>query len=47
MLSARSPVFQAMFQSGLEENKAGSVEIGDINPNVMIEMLRYIYSGIK
>jgi len=45
MLSARSPVFQAMFQSGFEENKAGSVEIGDINPNVMIEMLRYIYSG--
>jgi len=45
MLSARSPVFQAMFQSGLAENRAGSVEIGDINPNVMIEMLRYIYSG--
>jgi len=45
MLSARSPVFQAMFQSGLAENEAGSVEIEDIKPNVMIEMLRYIYSG--
>jgi len=45
MLSARSPVFKAMFQSDMLENKSGSVEVGDIHPNVMIEMLRYIYSG--
>jgi len=45
MLSARSPVFHAMFQSDMVENKSGSVDVEDIHPNVMIEMLRYIYSG--
>jgi len=34
MLSARSQVFHAMFQSDMVENKSGSVDVVDIHPNV-------------
>jgi len=47
MLSARSQVFHAMLKSDMMENKSGSVDVHveDVLPNVMIEMLQYIYSG--
>ena len=38
MLSARSQVFHAMFNSDMVENKSGSVDVEDIHPNVMKEM---------
>ena len=47
MLSARSQVFHAMFNSDMLENKSGSVEVEDFHPNVMKEMLQYIYTGTK
>jgi len=45
MLSARSPVFKAMFQSNMKENELGTVEIEDIQQEVVSELLQYIYSG--
>jgi len=45
MLSARSPVFEAMFFSDMVENKSGTVNVEDVDPDVMIEVLQYIYTG--
>jgi len=45
MLSARSQVFHAMFNSDMVENKSGSVTVEDFHPNVLKEMLQYIYTG--
>lgn len=46
VLSARSPVFAAMFQSGMKECYSGIVRIKDITPKAMETVLCYIYSGI-
>lgn len=45
VLMARSPVFKAMFEHNLEENKQSRVDITDMEPEVLREMLRYIYTG--
>ena len=45
MLSARSPVFKAMFQSNMRENETNNVEIEDMQDDVMQELLEYIYTG--
>ena len=45
ILSARSKVFQAMFEHKMLENECSRVEIKDINSDVMYEILRYIYTG--
>jgi len=45
MLAARSPVFEAMFFSNMAENKSGTVNVEDVDPDVMIEVLQYIYTG--
>ena len=45
VLSARSPVFKAMFQSGMSENRTGEVDIEDVKAKVVSEMLHYIYKG--
>jgi len=45
ILSARSPVFKAMFQSNMKENESGTVEIEDIQQEVVLEFLQYIYTG--
>lgn len=45
ILAARSPVFAAMFQHDLEENKQGFVSITDLDIDVLREMLRFIYTG--
>jgi len=45
MLSARSPVFRAMFQADMTEKKNKKVEIPDLHPDVVAEMLQYIYTG--
>ncbi|XP_064553834.1 protein roadkill-like [Drosophila montana] len=44
ILAARSPVFEAMFSSATEENQRGVVTIDDMDPEVQIEMLRFIYT---
>lgn len=45
ILTARSPVFSAMFEHEMRENNENLVEIVDIEPDVMQEVLRYIYAG--
>ncbi|CAL8099182.1 unnamed protein product [Calicophoron daubneyi] len=45
ILAARSPVFAAMFEHGMEESRANRVEINDMEPDTLAEVLRYIYTG--
>merc|ERR1712126_125361 len=45
MLSARSPVFRAMFQAEMEEKKTNKVDINDLHPDILAEMLHFIYTG--
>lgn len=44
-LTARSPVFQAMFEHEMEERKHNRVDITDVDHEVLREMLRFIYTG--
>ncbi|XP_065207183.1 speckle-type POZ protein B-like isoform X2 [Planococcus citri] len=44
ILSARSPVFAAMFKHNMLENQLNEVKISDINPEVFEEFLRFLYS---
>ena len=45
VLSARSPVFEAMFRSDMIENNSEEVSIQDIDPEVVREILHFIYTG--
>lgn len=45
ILSARSPVFKAMFQHDTKENKENRVVISDCDPDVVEAMLKFIYTG--
>ena len=45
VLSARSPVFKAMFESKMKESVSGKVTIEDIKPEIMNEMLHFIYTS--
>lgn len=45
ILAARSPVFQAMFQHDTAEAQSKVVEMVDVEPEVAMEMLQYIYTG--
>ena len=44
ILSASSPVFRSMFQADMKEKKSQVVEIKDLEPAVMSEMLKFIYT---
>ena len=45
MLSARSPVFRAMFQGNMKEKKTMTVIVKDLHPDVLEEVLTFIYTG--
>jgi len=45
ILAARSPVFKAMFQSNMKEKETQKVAIDDFTPNVVAEMLNFMYTG--
>ena len=45
ILSIRSEVFRAMFQLNMKENRTKKVTIKDFDPDVVREMLRFIYTG--
>ena len=45
ILSVRSPVFDAMFQSEMLENRSQEVVIRDMKPDIVREMLHFIYNG--
>ena len=44
ILSASSPVFRAMFQADMKERSSQEVEIKDIEPDIVEEMLKFIYT---
>ena len=46
IISARSPVFRAMFQAKMKESESRKVIIEDITKETMIGMLYYIYTGL-
>ncbi len=43
ILSCRSSVFNRMFRSGMKENEEGRVVIEDMEPEVLEELLKFIY----
>lgn len=43
VISARSKVFKAMLTSKMQEAATGSVYIEDFDPEVILELLRFIY----
>ena len=45
ILSARSPVFNAMFKTDMVEKKLQKVEIKELSPEVVAQMLSFIYTG--
>jgi len=45
ILSARSPVFNAMFSHGMQEEILNRVEIKDLDVNVVQDLIYFIYSG--
>ncbi|KAJ8669898.1 hypothetical protein QAD02_001157, partial [Eretmocerus hayati] len=45
ILSAKSPVFSAMFEHGMRENNENGIDIPDIEPVVMKDLLTFIYTG--
>ncbi|XP_051055225.1 speckle-type POZ protein-like [Phodopus roborovskii] len=45
ILAARSPVFRAMFQHDMKENRTNCVEIHDMEPQVFQAMMGFIYTG--
>jgi len=46
LLSARSPVFAAMFASGMKEAETGQVRIEDIDPVTFKYFLKFLYTGM-
>lgn len=45
ILAAGSPVFAAMFEHDMQESKRNKVEISDMDPDSLEEMLKFIYTG--
>ncbi|CAL1284048.1 unnamed protein product [Larinioides sclopetarius] len=45
ILSARSPVFKAMFSINMREKTVDSVDIMDLNDDTVFRLLQYIYSA--
>jgi speckle-type POZ protein len=45
ILASRSAVFSAMFEHQMIEGKSNRVKIDDVDPDVMTEVLRFIYTG--
>ncbi|UYV73261.1 SPOPL [Cordylochernes scorpioides] len=45
ILSARSSVFAAMFRNDMKENKENTVDLSHIKYEVLVEVVKYIYTG--
>ena len=44
ILAARSPVFARMFERDMQESQTNRIEINDVRPEVLKQMLVYIYT---
>lgn len=47
ILSARSPVFSAMFRHNMMENNTGEVDVSDCSTSGLKVFLQYLYTGIS
>ena len=45
ILASQSPVFKTMFEVDMKEKETGIVNISEVDPEVVSEMLTYIYTG--
>ncbi|XP_054722837.1 speckle-type POZ protein B-like, partial [Uloborus diversus] len=45
ILAGRSSVFEGMFESNMKESRENVVEIAEMTPAIVKEMLQYIYTG--
>lgn len=45
ILAARSPVFAKMFSHDMQESATNTIQLTDIEPDVLKELLTYIYTG--
>ena len=45
ILASRSPVFRAMLESDMKEKQSGVVEVSDTTPEVMSDLVAYLYTG--
>ena len=46
LLSSRSPVFAAMFASGMKEAETGRIRIEDVDPTTFQRFLKFLYTGM-
>ena len=46
MLTSMSPVFRSMFEANMIESQTNVIEIVDLQPEVLAEMLQYIHTGL-
>ena len=47
ILAARSDVFRAIIVNNMMERRTKRVDVQDVNPKVVSEMLNFIYTGIR
>ena len=45
ILASQSPVFKKMFEIDMKEKRSGVIEVPDITPAVMSDLLAYLYTG--
>ena len=45
VLASRSPVFMAMFEADMKEKQSGVIEVSDITPEAMSDLVTYLYTG--
>lgn len=45
ILASQSPVFRAMFEADMKEKRSGIIEVSDVAPAVMSDLLTYLYTG--
>ena len=45
ILASQSPVFRAMFEADMKEKQSGVIEVSDITPEAMSDLVTYLYTG--
>ena len=45
ILASQSPVFQGMFEADMNEKQSGVIEVSDITPEAMSDLVTYLYTG--
>ena len=45
ILASQSPVFRAMFEVDMKEKQSGVIEVSDITPEAMSDLVTYLYTG--